>query len=254
MHALQIFPCDTTTVERQSSGKQRLSGHYHSTLVTLISWWASSLHPPPSFLYFHISLSSSVSPHRLILSLWGADENRERETARNTEIERKQKMTRGRWKQTETDRRTQAGREKEERSCISLTFESLCNHWPLLVIAKRLWWGDTPWKCCSHPISLPRAPFIEFPQPSLLHLVCKHALLSLFFLFVDTFTVCSHLFLLPSLSLPYIDFYCSSQQPYSLTPTSTLPLPSFLHLLLHLMYSTTLLPNYIFSLSCPWWP
>lgn len=88
-------------------------------------------HPIPPILYFHISLSSSVSPHHLILSLQRADKNRERETARNREMARKQK-TRIRWKQTDIHREVEAEREKEDRGVVFLTFEILCNHWPLV--------------------------------------------------------------------------------------------------------------------------
>lgn len=86
MHVRWLFPCDTTTVGEYSSRK--------SSLVIII---LRMLHPSPDgphhsisllpcpCLHFHISLSSSVSSHHLILSLWGADKNRERETQKDKE-------------------------------------------------------------------------------------------------------------------------------------------------------------------------
>ena len=102
-----------------------------------------SIPPATSFplLYFHISLSSSVSPHCLMLSLQGADSNRERETARNKEMERKQKMTRIRRKQTDIVRGVEAEREEEERGVVFLShLRSFVITCPLamLIIAKCL--------------------------------------------------------------------------------------------------------------------
>lgn len=41
----------------ETEPRKGLTGHYHSTHVTLIAWWASSLHPLPP------SLSPSPFPH-----------------------------------------------------------------------------------------------------------------------------------------------------------------------------------------------
>lgn len=109
---------------------------YTHLLMGLIS--SSPLLPCPC-LHFHISLSPSVSSHRLILSLWGADKNREWETQKDKEKAKDDKN------KLETDRNGQKDLSKK-RSSISLTFESLCNHWPLLVRAKRLWSADTQGK------------------------------------------------------------------------------------------------------------
>lgn len=94
-----------TTVERLRSGKDSL---VIIILLMLHSWWGSSLRfptapppPPRPCLHFHISLSSSVSSHRLILSLWGADKNRGRGMRRDKEKAKDDK------KKLETDRERQ---------------------------------------------------------------------------------------------------------------------------------------------------
>lgn len=152
MHALQIFPCDTTTVERQNREKQGLTGHYHSTPVTLISWWASSLHCPSLPVPFSISTYPCL--HQFPLTAWFClsgeqtriEKRRQTETQRDREKARDDKNKRG----TKMDRGMEAEKEKEERGeYFSRIWKAFVITGPLamLILAKRLWSDDTQWKC-----------------------------------------------------------------------------------------------------------
>lgn len=264
MHALRIFPGDTTAVERQSSGKQGLTGHYHSTPVTLISWWASSLSPPspsPS-LFPHIPVFISFPSPPDFVSLGSRREERKGDGQEHREIERQQMMTIIRWKLTEMDRRMQAGREKEERSCIYLTCASLCNHCPFgyACNSKMPLVSQYPVKIChslyaAHPISLRHPSFIEFSQPSLSHLVCKYTiavfpfssmrllLLALIFFYSSVSAIALY-FLLLLTRTALLTFPTSM-----LLPQSSLPLLPLSYVLLRPSSPITF-P----SPSCPWWP
>lgn len=87
--ALPIFPCDTTTVERLSRGKGS------PVIIILLMLHSSPDGPhlsipsllPSRHLHFHISLSSSVSSHRLIFFCLSGEQTRaeRRETQRDKE-------------------------------------------------------------------------------------------------------------------------------------------------------------------------
>ncbi len=99
--------------------------------------------PSPS-LFPHIPVFISFPSPPDFVSLGSSRQQRKGDRQKHREIERKQKMTKIRWKLTEMDSRMQAGREKEERSCINLTFESLIiAPLAMLVIAKCLWSANT---------------------------------------------------------------------------------------------------------------
>lgn len=152
MRALRIFPCDTTAVERRSSGEQGLAGHYHSPPVTLISWWASSLSSPS----FPVPFSVSTYPclHQFALTAWFclSGEQARTETGRQPETQRDRGKAKDDENKMETDRNGQkdaGGKRRRKRGIILIShLKAFVIIAPLamLVIAKCLWSANTLWK------------------------------------------------------------------------------------------------------------
>lgn len=174
MCALQIFSCDTTAVERWSSAKQGLPGHYHSTPVTLIYWWTSSLHPTPPRHPLPFSISTYPCLHQFPLTAWCCLSREQTRTEKGRQPEtgrwrKKQRMTRIRRKQTDIDRVVEVEREREEEKGVVFlshlsSFVITC---PLamLIIAKCLCFANNQWKYVwglytAHLVSLPHCSFI----------------------------------------------------------------------------------------------
>lgn len=103
--------------------------------------------PPPSLsasLFPHIPVFISFPSLPDFVSLGSRQERRKGDSQKHREIERKEKMTRIRWKQTEGCKQKEESKGRE--GLYFLTSESLCNHWTLLVTAKCLWSANTQWK------------------------------------------------------------------------------------------------------------
>lgn len=247
IRALQIFPCDTTTVERQRVESQR------SMAIIILLLLHSSPDGPPLIIPA-TSLSPSPFPHIPVfisfpsppdfVSFGSRQEQRKGDSQKHREIERKQRMTRV----TQRDRGMHVEREKEESGFISL--KSLCTHWPLLVIAKYLWPANTLRKyvtIISFPFFIPlsqTSPSRHFFNWSLntpfgSNGTCQFHQNSLTFAlifpysFMSFFCYCTSEHLCQRLPIPQF-FFSPPTQPYVFLH------PSF--------------PHYIpsLSLSCPW--
>ena len=171
MHALQIFPCDTTTVERQRVESQ------HSMVIIILLLLHSSP-DGPHLIIPATSLSPSPFPHIPVfisfpsppdfVSFGSRQEQRKGDSQKHREIERKQRMTRVRHKETE-------GCKRKERRKRGVSF--LWKAFVLIGPSKIPSASQYPEKICyNHLVSLLHPSFIDLSQPSLFQLVSKYAI------------------------------------------------------------------------------
>ena len=186
MRALQIFPCDTTTVERQS-WKPALNGHYHSTPVTLISWWTSSHHS----CYFPVPFSISTYPclHQFPLAAWFCLFWEQTRTEKGRQPETQGDREKAEDDKSDTKGQRDARRKREGRMRFSFSEKPLYSL-ALACYSKIPLVSQYPEKICyNHLVSLLHPSFIDLFQPSLFQLVSKYTIA----LPSELLSLCSHL-------------------------------------------------------------
>lgn len=156
------------------SRKPALNGHYHSTPVTLISWWASSHHS----CYFPVPFSISTYPclHQFPLAAWFCLFWEQTRTEKGRQPETQGDREKAKDDKSDTKGQRDARRKREGRERFYFSEKPLYSL-ALACYSKIPLASQYPEKICyNHLVSLLHPSFIDLSQPSLFQLVSKYTI------------------------------------------------------------------------------